>query len=179
MFNLFYKNFPLRESLAAVLLMTMIFSAGGWTLFYPKPAQAVFADYIGGPANIIANIRDAAKWAWEKIQAAYAYAADQIQVAYTWWQKSETLLARVTRVAAQIALNTVLSMLTNDLIKWIQGEGEPRFISDWRGFLSEAGDKAGGLFVDKYLGAGWLCEPFDVDIFMKISKSAAGWPGLN
>ncbi len=172
MFNLFYKNSPLRESLAAILLMAMIFSAGGWVLFYPKPAQAMVGipDIIGGPANIVANVRDAAKWAWEKVQAAYAYAADQIKTAYIWWQKSNTLLARASRVAAQITLHTVLNMLTNDLVKWIQGGGEPRFISDWEGFLKEAGDKAGGLFVDKYLGAGWLCEPFDVDIKIALLR---------
>jgi hypothetical protein len=31
-------------------------------------------------------------------------------------------------------------------------------------YLWEAVDKAGGAFVDQYLGAGWLCEPFDIDI---------------
>jgi len=163
MFNLFYKNSLLQGNLAAVLIIMMVSLAGGWVLFYPKPVQA-FADTIGGPSQVISTIRDYAKWAWEKVQAAYDYAADTIKVAIALWQKSDTLLARVTRVAATIALHTVLNMMTNQIIEWIQGGGEPRFISDWRGFLSDAGNNAGGLFVDKYLGAGWLCEPFDVAI---------------
>ncbi len=150
--------------MALVLIILTLFSAGGWVLLYPKPAQAVFADTIGGPANITANIRDALKWAWEKTRDAIKWAAEQIKTAYTIWQKSDSLLARASRVAAQIALHTVLKMMTNEIITWIQGGGEPRFISDWKGFLEGAGNKAGGLFVDKYLGAGYLCEPFDMNI---------------
>jgi len=170
MFNLFSQNSSPRISLATFLITTMLFLAGGWVLFYPQPTQALFGvgDIVSDPwhtaKTIYQSIKDAAKWAWEKVQAAASTARDQIRTAYDIWQKSDTLLARASRIAAQIALNTILNMLTNDIIAWIQGGGEPRFISDWRGFLSEAGDKAGGLFVDKYLGAGWLCEPFDIDI---------------
>jgi hypothetical protein len=170
MFNSFSQNSPGRISLATLLTITMLFLAGGWVLFYPQPAQALFGvgdivfDPIHTAKTVYQSVKDAVKWAWEKVQAAASAVRDQIRTAYAIWQKSDTLLARVSMVAAQIALNTVLNMLTNDIINWIQGGGEPRFISDWRGFLSEAGDKAGGLFVDKYLGAGWLCEPFDIDI---------------
>lgn len=167
MFNLFYKNSLLQGNLAAVLIIMMVFLAGGWVLLYPKPAQAL----SDGPAfgqRVIMAIKEAAKWAWEKVQAAYAYAADTIKTAFAIWQKSDTLLSRVTRVAATIALHTLLNMLTNQIIQWIQGGGEPKFISDWKGFLGDAGNRAGGLFVDKYLGAGWLCEPFDIAISIPL-----------
>jgi len=170
MFNLFYKNSSLQASLASWLILMMILLAGAWVMFYPKPVQAIggFGDIVSDPWHTIKtvyqSIKDAAKWAWERVQAAYAYAADNIKTAIALWQKSDTLLARVTRVAATIALHTLMNMLTNEIIIWIQGGGEPKFISDWEGFLGDAGNKAGGLFVDKYLGAGWLCEPFDIAI---------------
>ncbi len=165
MFNLFYKNSLLQGNLAAVLIITMIFLAGAWVLFYPKPVEALtFVDLVAYAQRAYNAVKDAAKWAWERVQAAYAYAADNIKTAIALWQKSDTLLARVTRVAATIAIHTLMNMLTNEIILWIQGGGEPKFISDWEGFLGDAGNKAGGLFVDKYLGAGWLCEPFDIAI---------------
>ena len=167
MFNSFSQNSSLQKSLAALLIITIISLAGGWVLFYPKPAQAwggIVFDPIHTGKTVYQSIKDAAKWAWEKVKAVAAAARDQIRTVYALWQKSDTLLARASLVAAQIALHTVLNMLTNDLVLWIQGGGEPRFVSDWKGFLKEAGNKAGGLFVDKWLGGGWLCEPIDIDI---------------
>jgi len=173
MFNLFYKNFPLQGSLAAILVIATIFSAGVWVLLEPKPVHATGLPVIDIAAIATAvwnGIKFAAKWAWEKVEAAYNAAANWITAGIKAWEKGETILARATYAAAQIALHMLLNMLTNDIIKWIQGGGEPRFISDWEGFLKNAGNKAGGLFVDKYLGANYLCEPFDVAIKIPLRK---------
>jgi len=172
MFDLFYKNSPLRGSLSAVLVITTIFLAGGWILFYPKPAQATLPtiDVAAIARAVFDSIMFVLKWVWEKIQAAYNAAANWITAGIKAWEKSESILAKAAYIAAQIALHTLLNMLTNDIIKWIQDGGEPRFISNWEGFLKSAGNKAGGLFVDKYLGAGWLCEPFDIAIKIPLLK---------
>ena len=99
MFNLFAKNSSLQASLASWLILMMIFLAGAWVLLYPKPAQAL-ADVIGGPSQVLSTIMGYAKWTWEKIKAAAAAARDHIRTAYTIWQKSHTVLAEASRIAA-------------------------------------------------------------------------------
>jgi hypothetical protein len=168
MFNLFYQNSSLRNSLAGILVITTIFSIGGWVLFYPNSTQAQFgggaADIIGGPYQIEQTVWDKVKFGikqtWNTIDKAF----QKIQTAIAVWEKSDRLLVRAAAAAAEIALVTILNMLTNEIIKWIQGGGEPRFVTNWQDFLKDAADKVGGEFVDQYLGAGWLCEPFDLDI---------------
>jgi len=164
MFNLFYKKHTAQKTLSAVLIMLMVFSANGWVFFYPKPVQAAWADVIGGPLA-------AGKWIWEKtseerkfIANKYHSAADWISAKLALSKEAKEMLTQAKNIAGELAMRQVLAMLTNQIITWIQGGGEPQFISDWQGFLLDAADKAGGLFVDKYLGAGYLCEPFDIDI---------------
>ena len=164
MFNLFYKKHTVQKTLSTVLIMLMVFSAGGWILLYPKPAQALIPDIIGGP---IAGI----KLAWEKtaterqfITEKYNSAANWITVEIGLSEQTLEMLTQAKNIASESVMRQVLAMLTNQIITWIQGGGEPQFVSDWQGFLLDAADKAGGLFVDKYLGAGWLCESFDLDI---------------
>ena len=164
MFNLFYQNSCLRKNLALVLMITMISLAGGWVLFYPKPVQALIPDIIGGPSGLMGWAWRIAHGAWEKVASKYNAAANWIRTTIKQWEWADTILSRAVAAAAEIALHMVLRMLTNEIIKWIQGGGEPKFVTDWQSFLKDAADKAGGLFVDKYLGAGWLCEPFDMDI---------------
>ena len=167
MFNLFHQSSPLKESLSVILLITMLFSAGVWVLLYPKPVQAQ-ADTIGGPFQVKDTIWGRVEFGFKQVWNTVASADRAITAAVASWQKADTILGRAAAAAAEIALHTVLRMLTNEIITWIQGGGEPRFVSDWQGFLREAGDKVGGLFVDKYLGAGWLCESFDLDIKMAL-----------
>ena len=163
MFNFFYKNSSLKESLAGILIIAMIFSISGWIFLYPKPAQA-FVDSIGGPLKW-------PSWAWEKMKDAADKIAEKYHAAGTWIEtelalskEAKEILTQAKNIASELAMRQVLAMLTNQIITWIQGGGEPQFVSDWQGFLLDAADKAGGLFVDKYLGAGYLCEPFDIDI---------------
>jgi len=164
MFNLFYKKQTTQKTLSTVLIMLMIFSASGWILLYPKPVQAAWADVIGGPLAAV-------RLAWDKTADARQAISDRWHAAGTWIEtelalskEAKEILTQAKNIASELAMRQVLAMMTNQIITWIQGGGEPQFVSDWQGFLLDAADKAGGLFVDKYLGAGYLCEPFDIDI---------------
>ena len=66
----------------------------------------------------------------------------------------------------------LLKMLVNDIVKWISGEGKPRFVTDWQGFLETAADKAAGQFISQDLGAGFLCGPFAVKLQIALAKPA-------
>jgi hypothetical protein len=75
------------------------------------------------------------------------------------WSKAETIAMRLIQSALLLALHTILQMITNEVIKWINGQGEPLFVSDWGTFLRKAANEAGGVFLDT-LSGNLLCQPF-------------------
>jgi len=164
MLNFFIQNSPFKTKLAIVLVVTVVFLSGGWILLYPKPVQALIPDIIGGPTKIISFVWEKIKDAYDKVAAAWHSAADWISAKLALSDEVKDILSQARKIAGQIIMHQVLNMLTNQLIKWIQGGGTPQFVSDWKGFLKDAADKSAGLFIDKYLGMGYLCEPFDMEI---------------
>jgi len=134
------------QKITAILIsIALLFSIGGGVLLYPKPAEAL-VPVIDAPhiAETIMN-----------------FLREELRVK----------LKELTHQALQIALQQILSMMTNDIVNWIQGGGEPRFITDWQGFLRDAADNAGGAFVDQYLGVGNFCPSFDVDIKIALQST--------
>lgn len=57
----------------------------------------------------------------------------------------------------------ILDVLVDQIIQYVQGGGKPKFVTDWRGFLEDAGQQAAGDFA-KSLELGFLCEPFKLQI---------------
>ncbi len=75
-------------------------------------------------------------------------------------------------IVSQMAKFLIRKMV-DDLAKWIRGgaQGKPRFIQDFGKYLSEAGDVAGGLFLEQLMGdASPLCEPWKLDIALNLPK---------
>lgn len=72
---------------------------------------------------------------------------------------------RFARWSFDILLTTIkrrlLDVIVDQIIVWIQGGGAPRFVSDWSGFLSDAGNEIAGEFI-RETGAGFLCQPFSL-----------------
>ncbi|MDP3901639.1 MAG: hypothetical protein Q8Q37_01515 [bacterium] len=63
----------------------------------------------------------------------------------------------------------VLDMMVDQIIQWVQGGGEPKFITDWGSFLRDAGQQAVGDFAQE-LGLGFLCEPFSFQIQIALQN---------
>ncbi|MEK7640896.1 MAG: hypothetical protein AAB389_02780 [Patescibacteria group bacterium] len=74
----------------------------------------------------------------------------------TFWQWAEEFVQTVLQKA-------ILDVVVDQIITYIQGGGKPQFVTDWQGFLEDAGQRAAGDFV-KSLGAGFLCEPFSLEL---------------
>lgn len=78
----------------------------------------------------------------------------------TWLQKKSILSEMTAALAAQL-LERMMSKITQDIVSWVKGEDdEPKFITDFGGFITDAVDQAAGTFIDETLGLGFLCEPF-------------------
>jgi len=85
------------------------------------------------------------------------------------WEQGWELLEWAAGVMLNILLHQLLAMITNDIVNWIENGKTPRFMSEGIGsYLKDAADNATGNFIDQYLGAGWLCEEFDLDIKLAL-----------
>lgn len=67
------------------------------------------------------------------------------------------------KIAAEALRRQLLNMIVDQIVVWIQGGGNPKFITDWPGFFRDAIDQAGGQFIEE-LGAGALCSPFKLSL---------------
>ncbi|MCX6813745.1 MAG: hypothetical protein NT078_00755 [Candidatus Azambacteria bacterium] len=61
--------------------------------------------------------------------------------------------------AIEISKRQLLNMIVDQIVNWIQGGGQPKFITDWPAFFRDAVDQAGGKFIQQ-LGLGQLCSAF-------------------
>lgn len=82
-------------------------------------------------------------------------------------QTTGTLLQQIKVWAESFVRSTlkkrILDVLVDQIINYIQGGGKPKFVTDWRGFLEDAGQSAAGDFA-KSVGVGFLCDPFKLQI---------------
>lgn len=81
----------------------------------------------------------------------------------TFWQWAEEFVQTVLQKA-------ILDVVVDQIITYIQGGGKPQFVTDWQGFLEDAGQRAAGEFVDS-LGLGFLCEPFSLQLQVAVGES--------
>lgn len=153
-----------KKPIATLLILAIFVSLilGPVILLYPKKAKAQFV-VIDPAAVALLGIIAATTGTTAAATTATAAAAATTAVTEV-EETADKWLTRAVRVLGQILLRQILAMMTNEIINWINGGGTPRFVSDWGGFLKDAADAAAGAFIDEYLGQGWLCEPFDLDI---------------
>lgn len=83
-----------------------------------------------------------------------------------------TLGQKLYEWAQEFVLETLkkraLDLMVDQIVNWIQGEGDPKFVTDWQGFLKEAGDVALGDLAVRVAGAG-ICEPFRQNILDSLT----------
>ena len=171
--NIFQNNFS-QKPIASFLIFTILCLIAGPVLFLPHKAQALAA---GCPVIDIANTavgkaqlgkyvgQSTLETIWQSatdVPTMLAAVSSELKDA---WQKKWDYMEWGAGVMLDLMLHQVLAMLTNDIVNWIENGTEPRFLTEGIGdYLKEAVDNAAGNFISQYLGGGWLCEPFDLDI---------------
>lgn len=156
-----------QRNFAVVALFVLVSNLiiGGVLLPYQQ-AQAVVSLF---PIQVTQWIQTVWSDAWKKIQDAYHSAGTWITAAIKWWEKADNIYVKALKVAWNILRKKMLNMLVDDIVKWIRGGGKPKLVTDWQGFLRDAVDKAGGQFVDQYLGMGFLCDRFDAKLKVALA----------
>lgn len=66
-----------------------------------------------------------------------------------------------------VVAKILLDWITDETIRWIQGEGEPRFITDWENFAEDAVNVAVGEVISQTKLAG-LCSPFKLQVQISL-----------
>ena len=105
-----------------------------------EKAYALLPDIIGGISNILNYISKVISDVW-------GYAM-KVLASNEWLRK---LLTEVVK-------NQLVKKMINQIINWVNGGGEPQFISNWQGFLGDAANTAAGGVISKY--APQLCSSF-------------------
>lgn len=155
-----FKNSFNKKSTALILAICITTSIIAPGLLYPQQAKSALPveDVWHTPLQIA---WEALKVVWREIMEYWTTISGMVDV----WIQSNLILEWALGVALNLLINQLLAQLTNDIVNWIQNGTTPRFLTmgldDWLGM---AADNALGIFIEQYLGMGWLCEPFDIDI---------------
>jgi hypothetical protein len=163
-----FQNNISQKSISFILIITVVFLTIGPILLLPKKVKAVG----GCPVVVSASAPQSSGNKKDMFFRAIDKAYQKGGLAQATITAGEMVAQNATKIAestAGVLLNSLLhqlaAQLTNDIVNWIQNGKEPRFISEGlMPYLKDTADKAVGNFIDQYLGAGWLCEPFDLDI---------------
>ncbi len=75
---------------------------------------------------------------------------------------------RIERLLRAKLKKLLLDQMVDQIIGWVQGEGKPRFVTDWAGFLQDAGNAAAGEFIQSS-ALGFLCDPIQAQIRVALS----------
>lgn len=132
------------------LLIGLVLIEGAPAFVAPKTARAFVTLSFETNPVMTAN---AVKTSTESTITATAASASLSQQLLEWAQSF--VLATLKR--------RILDVMVDQVVTWIQGGGEPRFITDWESFLGDIGQGAVGEFVEQ-IGAGFLCEPFSLQV---------------
>jgi hypothetical protein len=78
----------------------------------------------------------------------------------------------LTPIAIRMA-KAMLQNLTTSIVNWINNgfEGNPAFVQDLKGMMTDSMDEAIGAFIEHDLGAGFLCQPFSFQVRIAIAQT--------
>lgn len=80
-----------------------------------------------------------AQWLVSDIKHLIATIANGVGVNGTW---ATALQEWIRKVATQVLKNQIIGRMIQQTVKWVQGGGKPQFITNWKGFLKNAGQDA-------------------------------------
>lgn len=134
----------LISKIIIVLLVFIIIFNSSAGFLKPKKAETVWWSTF--PQQIVQQAVDVAHYA---------------RVAYQWL---EDKLGKTLRDAVA---KRIIDYIVDQTIVWIQGGGQPKFVTDWQGFLKDVGDIAFDQVI-KDVGLAFLCAPFKFQVQLSL-----------
>lgn len=80
----------------------------------------------------------------------------------------------ILKPLAIILGKAMLRNITNSIVTWINSgfHGQPSFVQDFGGLITDTTDQVLGNFIDRTLGLGFLCNNFSLQIRIALAQSA-------
>lgn len=137
-------NMHFKKQIVVLFAIVMMISAGA----IPKRAHAIigFEDTVFDPQGYAEQLIQYA-------QDAAAYAAQAAQWVDEKWGKT----------MRDVIAKRIIDYTVDETVKWVQGGGDPKFISDWNGFMRSAGEMAVDSAI-KEANLSNICDPFAVQL---------------
>lgn len=139
---------------------------------------SIVIDPITGFATTAINaFTTSVKWVWENAVEMYKKYANfetlkgikignVISKAKSVYEKIKPYIIKAGKVAWSVTRKKLLNELVNYIIKEIQGgeNKKPKFVTDWKGFLRDAANEAGGQFIESDPDLAFLCDSFGTEV---------------
>lgn len=98
-----------------------------------------------------------------------AYVA--LQAAGKSLESQSFLLQRVGKIAWAMFRKMLIDYMTDEIIKWIQGEGDPSFVTDWKGFAKTITEQTAAMTLQEVVGKEFMAGLCQSDWAIKIKIS--------
>ena len=124
----------MKKIVLIIIISSIIFSSSG---IFNQPARA--SGVVTDP--------------WHTITTALGWVGDKV------WQIKDDLLKSLR----DAIVKRIVDMMTDQVVTWIQGGGEPRFVTDWQGFLNDSFQAGVGDVINEG-NLKFLCQPFSFQL---------------
>ncbi len=160
----------LRTFIEKGILFSFVLCFAFISLYVPQKFNQV-AEAGGGVGNAteFTQILNNVELGYVNAATSISAAADPITSAMT---SASFVLDNVTDGIFWALAKSIVSQMTASIVNWINTgfDGSPRFVSDMKGFLLEAGDVAFGDYLEELGGPfSFICAPFQLDVKVAVA----------
>jgi hypothetical protein len=164
---------------ASLLAAVLVVSIG---LIWPQKAEAIPVEDVGTHITLGMILGDTGILVGSNAVIAKATAATAKATAATDFTTIATLGEIISNWASQLArwakedamkglrdvvAKRIINYIVDQTIVWIQGGGQPKFVSNWEGFLKDAGNIAFD-YVIQQVRLARLCSPFGLQVRLSL-----------
>lgn len=96
--------------------------------------------------------------------------SDPFTTALKVWEQTDKQLDKVLMALRDAVVKRLVDLMTDQIITWVQGGGEPQFVTNWQGFLKNAANAAVGDVVLQ-TNAAFLCSPFKLQVQLSLLQA--------
>ncbi|MEK7553709.1 MAG: hypothetical protein AAB504_03475 [Patescibacteria group bacterium] len=148
-------NFFSKTIIFLIIFLLVFNSSGFLKPGYLKPGSLKLTPQKAGAIMWSTFIQDLGKWIWEVAKEAWTWIKNN-------WDK----------VMRDVIAKRIMDYIVDQTVTWIQGGGKPKFVTNWNGFLKDAGDIAFDSVAREIRGVD-ICSPFGLQLklaFMPVEK---------
>jgi hypothetical protein len=142
-------KFFVKKLIILLVAFLILFNSSGLLTLKPTPINKAEAIFCSNCSTWAQQIISYAKDVWNYLKQAYRWIEQKLGF------KMRDIIAK-----------KIIDHIVDQTVQWIQGGGKPKFVTDWKGFLKDAGNIAFEQVL-KDVGLAWLCQPFSLQV--KIS----------